>query len=563
MAKFSMPVGLEFFDRLRKSGCYYVDKSELIYKLASNENISVALFTRPRRFGKTLTMTMLQSFFDIRRDSREVFAGLDVAKHEGFCREWMNQYPVLFISLKDVEGSSFQWAFDMLVSQIANLCKDHEYLSVSNKIDEDDRVVFEKLKSESASVSQVLGSLRTLTRMLNDYYGRPVILLIDEYDVPLAKMHDADKESKGCYKKMLDVIRGLMSNALKTNPFLKLSVITGCLRISKESIFTGVNNFATYSILDERFSDAFGFTEGEVKQILDDAGLADRLELVKSWYDGYIFGDSEVFCPWDVANYVDAAINVPDKQPDNYWKNTSSNSIIDEFVGDSKFDVSEKFEELMNGGTIEQTITDQLTYGSLKDREDNLWSVLFMTGYLTKSDQREKGRTVHLKIPNVEISSIFEEAVVRHFERSMDRNVQKEVMDALWNGEEDKVSELITDLLWDTISYHNYHENYYHAFITGIFVGQSYSVRSDQENGLGRTDIIIKDRKNRRAIIIETKKADTEKELEKMCLEGRQQIIEKKYFKGLKGYTRIICYGISFFEKTAMAKLAFQIPQSL
>lgn len=224
---------------------------------------------------------------------------------------------------------------------------------------------------------------------------------------------------------------------------------------------------------------SFGFTERDVKQILADAGLSDRLETVKSWYDGYIFGRSEIFCPWDVANYVNVAVKEPDKEPDNYWKDTSSNDFIDEFVDDPKFDVSDKFEELMNGGSIEQTITDKFTYKSLKDEEDHLWSILFMTGYLTKSNQMEKGDTVHLKIPNAEISGIFEESIVRHFKSSLDQNVQRGVMDALWNKDEDRVSELITDLLWDTISYHNYHENYYHAFITGLLAGTSYSVRSD------------------------------------------------------------------------------------
>lgn len=555
MTKFAMPVGIEFFEKLRKSDCYYVDKSEFIYKIASNENTDVTLFTRPRRFGKTLTMSMLQSFFDITRDSKEVFNGLAITKHENFCREWMNQYPVLFIALKDVEGETFEVAFDRLKSRIANLCKEHVYLARSDKIDEDDRMIFAKLKSESASVSQVLDSLLTLTRMMYMYYGMPAILLIDEYDVPLSKARNAPNSLPEYYDKMLYVIRGLMSSALKTNPFLKISVITGCLRISKESIFTGVNNFATYSILDEWFSDSFGFTERDVKQILADAGLSDRLETVKSWYDGYIFGRSEIFCPWDVANYVNVAVKEPDKEPDNYWKDTSSNDFIDEFVDDPKFDVSDKFEELMNGGSIEQTITDKFTYKSLKDEEDHLWSILFMTGYLTKSNQMEKGDTVHLKIPNAEISGIFEESIVRHFKSSLDQNVQRGVMDALWNKDEDRVSELITDLLWDTISYHNYHENYYHAFITGLLAGTSYSVRSDQENGLGRTDLVIKDRRNRRAIIIEAKKADREMDLEKMCLEGRQQIIRKKYFKGLKGYTQIICYGMSFYEKTAMARL--------
>lgn len=372
MSEFTMSIGFEFFEELRESGCYYVDKTELIYRLASEQKAKVTLFTRPRRFGKTLAMTMLQSFFDITRDSRKVFEGLAVTGHEEFCREWMNQYPVLFISLKDVQGLNFNGAYGMLRVLIANLCKDHPYLLASEKVDENDRAEFSKLKACSSDESQINNSLRTLTRMMYAHYGKPVILLIDEYDVPLAKSHDADKESQDYYPKMLETIKGFMGSALKTNPYLKLAVITGCLRISKESIFTGLNNFAVYSVLDEKFSSSFGFTEAEVEEILVCAGHPDKLDLVESWYDGYIFGNSEVFCPWDVSCYVSDVMYSPDKKPGNFWKNTSGNAILDKFVGDRKFDVSEKLETLMNGGSIEQTITDQLTYGDLANDENNL-----------------------------------------------------------------------------------------------------------------------------------------------------------------------------------------------
>lgn len=555
MPRFSVPIGIEFFETLRRNGCYYVDKTELIYKIAGNGNTGVTLFTRPRRFGKTLTMSMLQSFFDITRDSRDVFQGLEITKRAEFCKNWMNQYPVLFLSLKDVGGLDYQKAYDILKGRVANLCKEHSYLLASDRVDEDDRAVFSKLKSESVNEYQVSDSLLTLTRMMYAHYGKPVILLIDEYDVPLAKAYDADQESKGYYPKMLDMIRGFLGSVLKTNPFLKFAVITGCLRVSKESIFTGVNNFKAYSILDGKFSDAFGFTEIEVKELLEAAKHLDKLELVKSWYDGYIFGNSEIFCPWDVLNYVDDMIEDPQKRPGNYWKNTSGNDIIDAFVGNPDFNVSTKFEVLLNGGTIEQTITDQLAYGELKKKEDNLWSILFMAGYLTKTDKADNGAKIHLRIPNAEVEGIFEDSVVSHFEENIDVNVQKEVMDALWGGDEVKVSKLVSDLLWDTISYHDYHENYYHAFLTGMLVGCGYEVKSNQENGLGRTDLVITDRKNRRAIMIEAKQAAREEDMEKMCWEGKQQIINKKYISGLKGYTQIICYGVSFFEKTALAKL--------
>lgn len=555
MPRFSVPIGIEFFETLRRNGCYYVDKTELIYKIAGNGNTGVTLFTRPRRFGKTLTMSMLQSFFDITRDSRDVFQGLEITKRTEFCKNWMNQYPVLFLSLKDVGGLDYQKAYDILKGRAANLCKEHSYLLASDRVDEDDRAVFSKLKSESVNEYQVSDSLLTLTRMMYAHYGKPVILLIDEYDVPLAKAYDADQESKGYYPRMLDMLRGFLGSVLKTNPFLKFAVITGCLRVSKESIFTGVNNFKAYSILDGKFSDAFGFTEIEVKELLGAAKHLDKLELVKSWYDGYIFGNSEIFCPWDVLNYVDDVIDDPQKRPGNYWKNTSGNDIIDAFVGNPDFNVSAKFEVLLNGGTIEQMITDQLAYGELRKKEDHLWSILFMTGYLTKADKADNGAKIKLRIPNAEVEGIFEDSVASHFEENIDVNVQKEIMDALWGGDEVRVSKLVSDLLWDTISYHDYHENYYHAFLTGMLVGCGYEVKSNQENGLGRTDLVITDRKNRRAIIIEAKKAAREEDMEKMCREGKQQMIDKKYISGLKGYTQIICYAVSFFEKMALAKL--------
>lgn len=553
-----MPVGIEFFERLRRSGCYYVDKSEMIMHAAGNGNMGVTLFTRPRRFGKTLTMSMLQSFFDITRDSRDVFEGLAITKHEDFCKEWMNQYPVLFLSLKDVEGYDYKKAYGRLKGRIANLCKEHSCLLQSEKVDADDRAVFQKLKSETADELQVEDSLLTLTRMLYAHYGKPAVVLIDEYDVPLSKAYDANMQPDH-YLKMLSTIRSFLGGALKTNPYLQFAVLTGCMRISKESIFTGVNNFKSYSILDSKFSDAFGFTQEEVSRLLCVVGLSKKLTLVKSWYDGYIFGDSEIFCPWDVLNYVNDYVSLAEegceREPGNYWKNSSGNSIVDEFVKDERFDVSEKFETLMNGGCIEQAITDQLTYEELKEEEDNFWSVLFMTGYLTKADKNERGGVIHLKIPNAEISSIFEDSIVRRFKKSIDRDVQREVMQALWEKDERKASRLLSELLWNTISYHDYHENYYHAFVTGLVAGCGYEVDSNQENGLGRTDILIRDRKNRRAVIIEAKKAAKEGDLEKMCLEGKRQIIERKYIKGLKGYTQVICYGMSFFEKTAMARL--------
>lgn len=556
MSDVRIAVGEEFFDVLRTKGCFYADKTEMIYKITCDTDARVTLFTRPRRFGKTLTMTMLRDFFDINKESSKIFEGLDVSKHSDFCSQYMNQYPVLFCTLKDVMGLEYDKAYGKLVATVANLCKAHLYLLDSKNVNSFDKEIFISLCGEKAGKNQVENAFLTLSRMMHDHFGKPVVILIDEYDVPLAKAHEADKGAVDYYPKMVDTIRGLMSGALKTNEFLKFAVITGCLRIAKESIFTGVNNFKTYGILDSGFSDSFGLTEQETEKLLNAAGFYDRINVIRQWYDGYIFGDKEMYCPWDVLNYVDDLKNNPNKEPKNYWKDTSSNDIVDEFVENEDFDVADKLENLMNGGTVYQNISDQLTYRNLTDAEDNFWSVLFMTGYLTKADKTEDGSNVYLRIPNKEIASIFKDSIVSHFRANVEPDMREEVMSAIWNEDERKLSKLLTDLLFDTISYFDYHENYYHAFMTGLLVSKKgCEVTSNQENGLGRTDIVIKDRKNRRAVIIETKKSASENVMEKDAKEGRQQIIDKQYIKGLKGYTKIVCYGISFFEKTAVAKL--------
>jgi hypothetical protein len=550
----SIFVGGENFEELRNSGCYYVDKTELLYELRQDSKNIVTLFTRPRRFGKTLTMRMMESFFDIRRDSRAVFDGLAIMKHEVFCAEWMNQYPVLFITLKDAEGLNFQGAYGMLKGIISDLCVKHSYLGSSEKVDPDDAERFKRLKSKTASDDEIKGSMLLLSRMMAAHYGKPVILLIDEYDVPLAKANEEKEAGERYYGQMLDVIRGIMGTALKSNDYLKFAVVTGCLRIAKESIFTGVNNFASYSVLDDKFSRYFGFTQPEVDELLKTADLVEKRDTFREWYDGYVFGNEFVYCPWDVVNYTSELLYKRTARPKNYWANTSGNGIIRDFAGHDDFDVTDKFETLMNGGTIVQAISDDLTYDSLHEIEDNLWSVLLMTGYLTKANPEEEGNTVSLRIPNAEITGIFETAVVRLFQERLDRSRQRELMDAFWRGDTDTATELMSDFLLDTISFHDYHEDYYHAFITGIFVGLGYGVKSNHEQGLGRTDITLTDKRNRRALVIEAKKSYSEEQMDKDCDDALDQIAEKKYAEGLKGYRQVECYGISFFQKSALVK---------
>ena len=551
---FKVGVGKSDFAALRKSGDYYVDKTELLYELVNDTDNEVTLFTRPRRFGKTLMVSMMENFFSMQKNSSGIFEGLAITKHGNFCKEWMNQYPVLFISFKDAESESYDVAYAKLKTIIADVCKANPEISNNNAADKDDLEVYARLKSQKGTESDVQNSLKTLMRMMNAVYGKKIILLIDEYDVPLAKASEKDTAENHYYSRMLDVIKGIMSTALKDNRFLQFAVITGCLHIAKESIFTGTNNFASYSVLDEDFSDYFGFSDSEVKAILAAAGREDRADLIKEWYNGYIFGNNYVYCPWDVVNYLSALKKRPNARPKNYWKNTSHNGILLTFVKRTDFKVKGKFEILMNSGTIMQTITDELTYDTLHSSEDNLWSVLLMTGYITKADADDEGETVSLKIPNKEIASIFEDTVVRLFRETIDTNMQKSMMEAFWNQDDKEAGRIVSELLWRTISYNDYHEDYYHAFLAGAFVGMGYEVESNKEKGLGRPDILLKDEDNRRAIIIEAKKSDKESDMDKDCIKAIEQIISEKYAEGIYGYRQILCYGMAFFQKQAKVR---------
>ena len=551
---FRVGVGESDFATLRRSGKYYVDKTAIMYELVEETENKVTLFTRPRRFGKTLMMSMLSNFFSIRKDSREIFEGLKVTAYKEFCEKWMNQSPVLFLSYKDVEAETFEGAYKMLKTKLADVCKELDFLLEEDTVNSADRDIFRNLMFKTAEEDDVKNSLKIIMRMLYAVYGRKTILLIDEYDVPLARASEKNTVENAYYPAMLDVIKGMMGTALKDNEFLEFSVITGCLRIAKASIFTGTNNFASYSVLDADFSEYFGFSEEEVEKMLLAADRQDKADLIKEWYDGYIFGDSFLYCPWDVMNYMSALKKRENAKPKNYWKNTSHNGILLTFVKRTDFKVRGKFEILMNGGTITQTISDELTYDTLHSSEDNLWSVILMTGYLTKADAGEEGETVSLKIPNREIASIFKDTVVKLFQDTMDDNCRKDMMEALWRGDEREASEAISDLLWKTISYNDYHEDYYHAFLAGAFVGLGYEVESNKEKGLGRPDIFLRDDDNRRVIIIETKRSKKEDDLDQDCDRAVDQILSKKYAEGLYGYTQIFCYGIAFFQKQARVK---------
>lgn len=558
MNRIDVPVGISDFEEIRRRNCYYIDKTGLIEEILCTTGTKVTLFTRPRRFGKTLGMSMLAQFFDIRKDSRELFEGLKISKNQELCEKWMNKYPVIYFSFKDIDGLEFETAYGKLEAVIAELYKSHYYLKDSEKLNEFDKDMFYRIAAKKADPAEVTNSLFKLTHMLKLHYGKPVILLLDEYDVPVAKAN-----TNGYYEQMLDAIRGILSTVLKDNVFLEFAVITGCLRITKESIFTGLNNLTTDTISDSRYDEYFGFTHEEVRQLLKDAELEDKFELVQRWYDGYHFGDMDIYCPWDVLNYVNKAVIQGIINPENFWEHTSDNAVIKLFLDQTDFDVTEKFETLLSGGYIKEEISENLTYNFLTSSEANLWSLLYMTGYLTKvkpEDMEEgdkpEGKQIALRIPNTEVMDIFRKSVVEWFNKKAAGSDRREFFEALWSGDTKKLTELLSDLLFDTISYHDYAESFYHAFVTGLVASAGYIVESNYENGLGRSDIVIKDRRNRRAVVIEVKIASSEDKLETECQNAINQIEENQYARKIErsGFRKVVRYGIAFYKKECLVK---------
>lgn len=551
MIRYNIPIGISEFEKIRKNDYYYVDKTELIRTLVKTEPAEITLFTRPRRFGKTLVMSMLASFFDIRRDSRDLFEGLKIAEDQKLCELWMNQWPVIFLSLKDAGGESFEDAYGLLQSIISQLYVEHAYLEKCAEIDESYKEIFTRLKRRQGNKTDVQISLRILMRMMQIYYGKQVILLIDEYDVPMAKAG-----AKSYYNEMLDVIGTMMSQALKDNTSLKFSVITGCLRISKESIFTGTNNFVADTIADERFSSFFGFTDEEVRELLENTDNLEYFDRIKKWYDGYCFGKTEIYCPWDVLCYLNKLAFESESEPENFWENTSHNDIIRTFLSCEGMDVTDSFEKLLAGDTIEVNITENLTYENLTDSEENLWSVLYLTGYLTKDIKNPvSGKTkAFLKIPNAEIMDIFRKSVVRWFDEKIAVRDRSKLFEALWNADTGRLSDLISELLFETISYHDYAESFYHAFLAGLFANTGYIVESNYESGLGRPDLVIKDKKKRQAAIMEMKIADSLESMQKEEKRALNQIEEMRYADGMyaQGYQKVIKYGAAFYRKSCL-----------
>ena len=532
MNKRNIPVGVSDFSEIRQNDYYYVDKSELI---------------------RELLKTSIANFFDIRQKNESLFQGLAVSSDSSLCKEWMNQWPVVFLSLKNIDGLTFSTAYQQLAYEIGLLFEKHKYLLTDEKIGPAEKELFERLKNRSASEVEVSRSLQFLLQLMTQHYGKSAIFLLDEYDVPLAKA-----SSNGYYKEMLEIIRAIMITALKDNPSLCFAVITGCLRISKESIFTGTNNFVSVTITDSHLDEYFGFTQKDVDQLLADTDAQDHADDIKNWYDGYHFGDFDVYCPWDVMNYLRDLQRNPKALPSSYWKNTSDNAIIRSFIDYAGSSITRKLETLLSGGYIIQEINENLTYDYLHSSEENLWSVLYLTGYLTclKDDTLSlPARSIALVIPNAEIREIFETTIIQWFDDSARSWNRKPLFDAIWAKNCAAATEEMNRLFRKTISYHDYKEDFYHAFLAGIFAGAGYTVESNREHGEGRSDVVY-DSENGRVAVFEIKYAQTSASLPTACEAALTQIATRMYAQEFEDdYDQIYCYGIAFFKKRCLIEI--------
>ena len=555
MNDLKIPVGISDFAKIRNYDYYYVDKTGLIADLLEKETAEVTLITRPRRFGKTMGMSMLANFFDIRKDSKAMFEGLEISKNETLCSEWMNQWPVLFISFRRVDGLNFQSAFGMLQETIMDIYGDHLYLLDSPRISGYHKEIMDRILRKTAPAEEIKASLLLLTKLMQAHYKKPVILLIDEYDVPIAKA-----SAKGYYAEMLDVVKGLMQ-ALKDNDALRFAVVTGCLRIAKESIFTGTNNFVSDTISSSHLNEYFGFTQTDVDRLLKDADCQEHAAAIKNWYDGYHFGDLDVYCPWDVMNYLRDLQRNPKAKPASYWKNTSDNSIVRSFIDYRGVKISQKLETLLSGGYILQKVEEDLTYDYLHSSEENLWSILYLTGYLTQVREDDLPAplpedTSALIIPNAEVREIFETTIQKWFDESAQTWNLTTLFDAMWSGDAETLTAEINKLLYKTISYHDYKEDFYHAFLTGILAGSGCAVESNREHGEGRSDIVMYHPDRPQVVLFEAKYAKTLNGLEASCAAALQQIEDRQYAKEFEeDYDSVLCYGIAFYKKRCLVRI--------
>ena len=560
MAWIPLPIGIDNFEKVDKGGYYFVDKTLFIKELLDMKG-EVNLFTRPRRFGKTLNMSMLRYFFEKGgTDNKELFRGLKIMDAGEEYLAHMGKYPVISISLKSMKQYSYELAFDMLKKAVEGEFTRHwQEIEDSGKLTGEKLERYIRIRDLKGGESDYADSLKFLSECLYTCTGKRSVILIDEYDVPLENAYFS-----GFYDRMAALIRSLFESALKTNDNLEFAVVTGCLRISKESIFTGLNNLKVISITSQTYAEHFGFTPKEVEQMLQDYGLEENLETVQRWYDGYRFGDAEVYNPWSVINYVDSCYKDKHAFAKPYWSNTSSNSIVRNLVEHADISVKQEIESLIEGGTIEKPIHEDITYDDMDSTEDNLWNFLFFTGYLKKISERQEGETIYMEmaIPNSEVRYVYKNAVLRWFEEKTKKKELTPLYESMLNGDTKTMAEILSENLMETISFYDYQESYYHGFLVGLLknIG-NYIVQSNRESGNGRPDILVRYPRypsvRGKAVIIEIKVAKTYQGLEEKCDEALRQIEEQKYEAALRqeGYQKILKYGVAFYKKECMVKM--------
>lgn len=550
-----LPVGIDDFRKIRECGFYYVDKTKLVEQLMQNWG-EVNLFTRPRRFGKTLNMSMLRSFFEIGTD-KSLFDGLYISRNKELCDMHMGKYPVISITLKGIEGMTFEEARNMLKIILKNEARRHYYLKNSDRLTDDDKQQYEQILLGTSE--NTADSLRLLSQLLFLHYDKKVVILIDEYDVPLDKAFQ-----NGYYSEMTSLIRGILGQALKTNDYLQFAVLTGCLRISKESIFTGLNNFKVLSIADARFDEQFGFIDSEVRDILEEYGVSDKISEVKDWYDGYRFGKADVYCPWDVINYVDHLQADPNARPQAYWINSSGNGLVRRLINIADESTKDEIERLIAGETIEKAIRLELTYDEIDNSIDNIWSVLFTTGYLTNAGEIElpggDGYGYRLVIPNKEVRQVFVSQIQEWFRQTVtyDNGSVQDLCEAFMAGDADKIQSNLNMILIKTISVldtkarDEQKENFYHGLLLGLLRNNpDWRIKSNRESGDGFSDISIEPTIPEKGIVVEVKYSNTISGLDDACDRAMKQIRDRRYDEALRedGREDIIAYGIAFCRK--------------
>ena len=542
-----LPVGIDSFEKLRREDFYYVDKSRMIVDLMANWG-EVNLFTRPRRFGKTLNMSMLKCFFEIGTD-KSLFDGLAVSKEKELCEKYMGKYPVVFVSLKGVDGLTFEDAYRRLRGIIREEALRLSFLKSSEKLDEDDLRSFLRILSEQDTSADMVGSLRMLCTLLEKHCGQKPILMIDEYDVPLDKAY-----YHGYYPQMIDLIRAMFQAALKTNSSLFFAVLTGCLRVSKESIFTGLNNLKVCSISDVKFDEFFGFTDEEVRAMLSAYGLENHYEETREWYDGYRFGGQDVYCPWDVINYCDDLLSNPRQKPRAYWMNTSGNDMVRRLIDRSTNGTTQmEIERLIAGETITKTLNEQLTHNEVDASIENIWSLLYMTGYLTAVDYPD-GNRYELRIPNREVRQIYMQQVLSWFNHKVESETDKltNLYAAFETGDTETIKEILDEQLLDTVSFYDARESFYHGFLLALLsTCANWNVSSNIETGKGRSDIIAGRKDRKVGFVVEVKDVKDEEKLESACEAALRQIDERDYTAILRRFRvkEIRKYAIAFWDK--------------